>query len=98
MTLEQRIPEAEAELFHAAGAEVDESFLDLAATGLRVRLLFNGGGPPLLLLHGVSLSACCRAPRYAELSGYRLLAVDLPGHGLSDPSDLSTWSRPPARA
>jgi pimeloyl-ACP methyl ester carboxylesterase len=86
MTLEHRIRSAEADLFATVGAEVDESFLELATTGLRVRLLSCGGGPPLVLLHGVSLSAAAWAPLFKALSGYRLLAVDLPGHGLSDPA------------
>jgi 2-hydroxy-6-oxonona-2,4-dienedioate hydrolase len=85
MTLEQRIRTSEADLFDTVGAEVDESFLDLGRTGARVRLLAHGSGPPLLLFHGVSLSAAAWAPLFAELSGRRLLAVDLPGHGLSDP-------------
>jgi pimeloyl-ACP methyl ester carboxylesterase len=85
MTLEQRIRNAEADLFHTVGAEVDESFLDLANTGARVRLLSHGSGPPLVLFHGVSLSAAAWAPLFAALSGWRVLAVDLPGHGLSDP-------------
>jgi pimeloyl-ACP methyl ester carboxylesterase len=85
MTLEQRIRTAEADLFDTVGAEVDESFLDLTRTGARVRLLVHGSGPPLLLFHGVSLSAAAWAPLFAELSGRRLFAVDLPGHGLSDP-------------
>ena len=85
MTLEQRIHTAEAGLFRTVGAEVDESFLDLANTGLRVRLLATGSGPPLVLLHGVSLSAAAWAPLFSALPGFRLLAVDLPGHGLSDP-------------
>ena len=87
MTLEQRIHSAEADLFATIDAEVDESFLELATTGLRVRLLSQGSGPPLVLLHGVSLSAAAWAPLFSTLSGYRLLAVDLPGHGLSDPVD-----------
>ena len=86
MTLEERIHKAEADLFHTAGAEVDESFLDLATTGVRVRLLVHGSGPPLVLLHGVSLSAAAWAPLIPALLGHRLLAVDLPGHGLSDPA------------
>jgi len=53
---------------------------------LRVRLLSSGSGPPLVLLHGVSLSAAAWAPMFNALSGCRLLAVDLPGHGLSDPA------------
>jgi pimeloyl-ACP methyl ester carboxylesterase len=86
MTLEQRIRTAEADLFATVGAEVDESFLELAKTGLRLRLLSHGGGPPLVLLHGVSLSAAAWAPLFTALPGCRLLAVDLPGHGLSDPA------------
>jgi pimeloyl-ACP methyl ester carboxylesterase len=85
MRLERRIREAESGLFAAVGAEVEQSFLDLPQTGLRVRVLTHGSGPPLLLLHGVSLSAAAWAPLFAELPGFRLLAVDLPGHGLSDP-------------
>jgi pimeloyl-ACP methyl ester carboxylesterase len=85
MTLEQRIRTAEADLFATVGAAVDESFLELANTRTRVRLLSHGGGPPLILLHGVSLSAAAWAPLFTALSGWRLLAIDLPGHGLSDP-------------
>jgi pimeloyl-ACP methyl ester carboxylesterase len=86
MTLEERIHHAEADLFHTAGAEVEESFLDLATTGMRVRLLAAGSGSPVVLLHGVSLSAAAWAPLLPALPGWRLLAVDLPGHGLSDPA------------
>ena len=85
MTLEQRIRKAEADLFDRVGAEVEESFLDLANTGVRVRLLSHGIGPALVLLHGVSLSAAAWAPLFTSLSGWRVLAVDLPGHGLSGP-------------
>jgi pimeloyl-ACP methyl ester carboxylesterase len=84
-TLERRIHSAEAELFATVGAEVEQSFLELATTGLRVCLLSCGSGPPLVLLHGVSLSAAAWAPLFPALPGYQLLALDLPGHGLSDP-------------
>ena len=98
MTLEERIHQAEADLFHAVGAEVEESFLDLATTGVRVRLLAAGSGRPLVLLHGVSLSAAAWAPLFTALPGYRLLAVDLPGHGLSDPASYRRGHvRPHAR-
>jgi pimeloyl-ACP methyl ester carboxylesterase len=86
MTLEQRIRTAEAELFGTVAADVDESFLDLATTGVRVRLFSCGTGAPVVLLHGVSLGAAAWAPLFNTLPGHRLLAVDLPGHGLSDPA------------
>ena len=88
MSLEQRIRSAETDLFHSVGAEVDESFLDLPNTGIRIRLLSYGNGPPVVLLHGVSLTAAAWAPLVTALSGWRVLAVDLPGHGLSDPDDF----------
>ena len=98
MTLEERIHRAEADLFHAVGAEVEESFLDLATTGVRVRLLAAGSGPPVVLLHGVSLSAAAWAPLFTALPGCRMLAVDLPGHGLSDPTSYRRGHvRQPAR-
>ncbi len=83
--LEQRIHDAERELFAATGADVSESALELAQTGLRVRVLSHGNGPAVVLLHGVSESAAIWAPLLTKLPGFRLLAVDLPGHGLSDP-------------
>jgi pimeloyl-ACP methyl ester carboxylesterase len=83
--LEQRIHDAERELFAATGADVSESVLELAQTGLRVRVLSHGHGPPVVLLHGVSESAAIWAPLLTKLPGFQLLAVDLPGHGLSDP-------------
>jgi pimeloyl-ACP methyl ester carboxylesterase len=86
VSLERRIHEAEQKLFAAVGAEVKENYLELAQTGLRVRVLLQGTGPPVLLLHGGSLSAAAWAPLFTQLPHLRLLAVDLPGHGLSDPT------------
>jgi pimeloyl-ACP methyl ester carboxylesterase len=84
-TLERRIRGAERNLFAAVGADVEEFFLELAQTGLRVRVLSHGRGPAVVLLHGVSESAAIWAPLFTQLGHLRLLAVDLPGHGLSDP-------------
>ena len=83
--LERRIHDAERNLFAAVGADVDEFFLTLPRTGLRVRVLSHGRGPAIVLLHGATESAAIWAPLFPELRGFRLLAVDLPGHGLSDP-------------
>jgi pimeloyl-ACP methyl ester carboxylesterase len=83
---EQRIRDAERNLFAAVGADVDEFFVHLPRTGLRVRVLSHGHGPAVVLLHGASESAAIWAPLFTKLRHFRLLAVDLPGHGLSDPT------------
>ena len=85
MRLDRRIHAAEAELFAGLGLDVHESFVKLTRTGLQIRLLEHGSGAPVLLLHGVSLSAAVWAPMFTAVSDYRLIALDLPGHGLSDP-------------
>jgi pimeloyl-ACP methyl ester carboxylesterase len=85
MNLERRIRDAEQTLFGAVGADVEESFIELGEAGRRLRVLAHGQGPAVLLLHGVSLSAAAWAPLFTRLPGHRLLAVELPGHGLSDP-------------
>jgi (E)-2-((N-methylformamido)methylene)succinate hydrolase len=55
--------------------------------GARIRGLHAGEkGAPLLLLHGVGLRAEAWGPQIAALAdGARVIAVDLPGHGESDP-------------
>jgi pimeloyl-ACP methyl ester carboxylesterase len=83
--LERRIRDAERNLFAAVGADVGESVLELEQTALRVRVLSHGRGPAVVLLHGVSESAAIWAPLFTSLRHFQLLAVDLPGHGLSDP-------------
>ena len=83
--LERRIHDAERDLFAAVGADVEEFYIELARAGLRVRVLSHGRGPAVVLLHGVSESAAIWSPLFTKLRHFRLLAVDLPGHGLSDP-------------
>ena len=60
----------------------------MLADGLGLRVLEAGpsGGMPLLLLHGWAISAYLWRHNIAALAaaGYRVHALDLPGHGLSD--------------
>jgi pimeloyl-ACP methyl ester carboxylesterase len=86
MTLEDKIRDAEAGLFEAARLDVDTTLVALPSSGIRVRVLSFGRGRPVLMLHGVTQSAAVWTPLVSELAGYRLHAVDLPGHGLSDPA------------
>jgi pimeloyl-ACP methyl ester carboxylesterase len=56
--------------------------------GNRLSLLVDGDGPPLLFLHGVGDHAGtwhAVAPAFADR--YRVVLVDLPGHGASEPRE-----------
>lgn len=45
-----------------------------------------GAGAPVVLLHGVGMQSAAWGPQIAALSPrYRVIALDLPGHGGSDP-------------
>ena len=88
MRPERRIRQAEARLFARSGLQPEESFVDLGSAQVRLRVLSVGAGPPLVMLHGVTLAAAVWAPLLADLAGYRAHLVELPGHGLSGPGRL----------
>ena len=45
-----------------------------------------GYGDPLVLIHGVGMQSAAWTPQIEALSsGYRVIALDMPGHGKSDP-------------
>ena len=70
----------------SAGAEVTRSFVEPATR--RVSYLTVGdraGAPTLLLIHGSGVSARYWINQLQGLGGLRVVAVDLPGHGESDP-------------
>ena len=83
------LQEAERRLFDRFGIAVESRDVRLADPPLRVRVLESGTGPPLILIHGSGMTAATWAPLMPHLSGRRLLALDLPGFGLSDPYDYS---------
>lgn len=58
----------------------------ISAEGVRVRYRDSGGtGPAVLLLHGIGGSLELWSAQFTEANrGLRLIALDLPGHGLSD--------------
>jgi 2-hydroxy-6-oxonona-2,4-dienedioate hydrolase len=63
------------------------AFVDL--NGVRTRYLYAGEGPPLLLLHGVGLSADCFVRNIDALARrFSVYAPDLLGHGFSDAVDF----------
>lgn len=58
----------------------------LTLDGRAARVLVQGSGPPVVLLHGLGLAAGLWKPHLGRLSeaGYQAVAVDLPGFGESE--------------
>jgi 2-hydroxy-6-oxonona-2,4-dienedioate hydrolase len=72
-------------LLRRYGVEASSRFIEIDGPVRRAHALESGSGPPVVLVHGGGSFAAHWAPLMAQLSGYRLIAVDRPGHGLSDP-------------
>ncbi len=80
---------AQQRLFAACSMQIASRRVRLADPPLAVRELEAGDGPPLLLVHGSGMSASTWAPLLRYLAGHRLIALDLPGFGLSDAFDYA---------
>ncbi|HEX8627557.1 MAG TPA: alpha/beta hydrolase [Catenuloplanes sp.] len=85
-SLDARIRQAERRLAADAGVLVEEYSVPLPGADGTARVVAAGEGQPYLLLHGAALSVAWWIPLMPHLPG-RLVAVDLPGHGLSDAHD-----------
>ena len=70
----------------------------VAVDGLKSRYIEDGNGPAVLFLHGASLGSSAdvfirNLPPFAK-AGFRAIAVDMPGYGLTDnPTDHSAAYR-----
>lgn len=76
-------------------AYVDSQFYSLASGDrLHYRDTGNKSGPTLLLIHGTSASLHTWEPLARRLGGdFRLVSLDLPGHGLTGPFSQRDYSR-----
>lgn len=72
-------------MWASCGLRPTEQRLHLDRVGLSVRVQEVGEGPPILLVHGAMTSGMGWASLVAGLTGYRCIALDRPGCGLSDP-------------
>jgi pimeloyl-ACP methyl ester carboxylesterase len=55
----------------------------------RIHVVERGDGPPALFLHGTNTSSLSFVPLLEHVRGVRAIAVDRPGHGLSDPPPVA---------
>lgn len=79
--------DAEQRLFEHYSLDYRIHFVEMNEPNLRVRVLEVGEGPPLLMVPGGSGDAVFLAALMAELKGWRMLAINRPGGGLSDGID-----------
>ena len=84
---EARYREAERHLWEWVGATPTEQRLRLERTNVTVRVQEVGDGPPVLFVHGASISGSSWATLAGCLTGFRCILLDRPGTGLSDPLD-----------
>jgi pimeloyl-ACP methyl ester carboxylesterase len=85
--IEAKIEDAEGRLFAKYNVSPRRHTIELGSQRTPIRVLEVGEGPPVFLLHAGSLFGAVWVSQLARLRGYRLLAPDLPGHGLSGAVD-----------
>ncbi len=85
--IEAKIEDAERRLFAKYELSPLRHTIELGSERTRIRVLEVGEGPAVFLLHAGSLFGAVWVPQLARLRGYRLIAPDLPGHGMSGAVD-----------
>lgn len=82
--------EAQRRMLGRYGVEAESRFVEVPSVEGQAHVLVSGEGtvsgegPAVLMLNGIGTPAAMWAPLMAELDGLHLLAVDLPGYGLTD--------------
>ncbi len=82
---EAKYRNAERRLWDSLRLEPSERRVHLRNLAVTVRIQEIGEGPPVVLIHGASVAGTSWANLIQGLSGFRCIAVDRPGCGLSDP-------------
>ena len=82
---EARYRATEDRLWASLGVAPVERRLQLAHSGASIRVQELGEGPPVVFVHGGSISGTSWAPLAVRLPGFRCILVDRPGCGLSAP-------------
>ena len=87
---EREFLEAQQRVIDRYGVDFESRLLDVSGIIGRVHVIVTGEGPPVLMVIGGGIVAGTWAPLMAELGGYTLYAVDLPGQGLTDRTPYSS--------
>jgi pimeloyl-ACP methyl ester carboxylesterase len=63
----------------------------LSETNLKVSFRAKGAGDPVVLIHGVGMQSAAWTPQLDHFADqYHVIALDMPGHGGSDPLPISS--------
>jgi 2-hydroxy-6-oxonona-2,4-dienedioate hydrolase len=82
---ETRHREIDQRLWRSLGVAPTEYRLDLNRIGTTIRVQEVGTGPPVVFVHGGSISGTSWASLAARLPDFRCVMIDRPGCGLSEP-------------
>jgi pimeloyl-ACP methyl ester carboxylesterase len=66
------------------GIKAKSKFIEISSTGGQAQVLVSGEGLPVVMINGIGTPGAMWAPLMAELEGFKLYVVDLPGYGLTD--------------
>ena len=86
----KRYLDAEQRLLDRYGVDAERRMVDVTAIGGHASVLVCGSGPPVMMVVGGGPPTGIWVPLMAELTGFRLHAVDLPGLGLTSPTSFTT--------
>ncbi|HDS01800.1 MAG TPA: alpha/beta hydrolase [candidate division Zixibacteria bacterium] len=64
--------------------KAQSQLIEIPSIGGHAQVLVSGEGPPVVVINGIGTPGAMWAPLMAELEGFQLYAVDLPGYGLTD--------------
>ena len=85
--LSQAALAAEQRYFAHYGLAYKSHIVEMNDPQLRLRVIEVGAGPPILMVPGGAGDAFIFAPLMAHLTGWRMIAINRPGAGLSDGVD-----------
>ena len=86
--ISQAALDAERRYFNHYDLDYQSHMIEMEEPDLHLRVLEVGEGPPVLMVPGGVGDAFIFAPLMAQLTGWRMIAINRPGAGLSDGVDL----------
>lgn len=88
-TARQEYVRAQRRVFDRYGLDVESRFVETPVLSGDTHVLVSGEGPPLVMMIGGGMVAGLFAPLIAHVDGYRIYAMDPPGHGLTSSIEFS---------